>query len=63
MEQLYRYCWGNNAVRGKWKNRIVRVISWNVGNTCEIECVKTGKRAFISRDAVRKVKSGLTSAD
>jgi len=57
-EQLYRYCWGNNAKRAKLKGRICRVLKSGRLNTAMLEFIDNGERVTSSKNAIRRVKHG-----
>ena len=59
LEQLYKFCWGNNLKRQTMKGRTCRVICRaKKMNSCMIEFTDNGQRECVSRYAVRKIKNG-----
>ena len=62
-EQIYIYRWGNNPVRAKLKGRRCRVIARGTLNSCLIQFLDTGEQHVTSRNALRRDKSGLQTAD
>lgn len=56
VEQLYRYCWGNNEKRKSMKGRLCRVLGRGKMNSCSIKFTDNGQKECVSRNALRKDK-------
>jgi len=54
-KRLYRYRWGNNAVRRKLKGRVCRVLARGKMNTAKVEFIDNGEIQIISRNALERV--------
>ena len=55
---LYRYAWGNNPERARWKGRTVKVVAAGAMNTVLVLDVATGETMTTSRRALRRLDKG-----
>ena len=51
----YRYVWGNNPQRAKWKDRRCRILATGRMNSCLIE-FEDGEQANTSRRALKRAR-------